>query len=89
MYSIKPIDRKAVINSAKTGHVLVAQDHNVIGGLGSIVGTIIAEECISTKFRILGLPDRFFPMAHADYLYEAFKLNTDGLIKTMFEMMER
>ncbi len=87
LYSLKPIDRDAVINAAKTGNVVVAQDHNVVGGLGSVVGTIIAEEGINTRFRILGLNDEFVPMAHAPYLYKMFSLDADGLAKTMEELI--
>ncbi|MBO4678583.1 MAG: transketolase family protein [Lachnospiraceae bacterium] len=88
MYSIKPIDRQAVISAAKTGRVVVAQDHNVIGGLGSIVGTVIAEEGISTSFKILGLNDEFVPMAHAPYLYRLMHLDSEGIADS-FLTLER
>lgn len=87
MYSIKPIDKDAIISAAKTGCILVAQDHNVIGGLGSLVATVIAEEGIATKFRILGLKDKFVPMAHADYLYRMFEIDTKGLYENMLNML--
>ena len=88
MYSIKPIDRDAVISAAKTGNVIVAQDHNVIGGLGSIIATVIAEERISTHIKILGIPDEFVPMAHASYLYNKFELDSEGLEKEMRNLLE-
>mgnify|MGYP001659598639 FL=1 len=34
MYSIKPIDKNAIYEATKTGNVIVAQDHNIYGGLG-------------------------------------------------------
>lgn len=83
MHTIKPIDRKAVIEAAKTGHLVVAQDHNIVGGLGQAVATIIAEEGIATNLKILGVPDRFVPMAHATYLYHMFGYDTQGLISAM------
>lgn len=87
LYSIKPIDREAVIQAAKTGTVLVVQDHNIVGGLGSIVSTIIAEEGLSVKLKTLGIPDRFVPMAHAPYLYHEFGLDVDGLERAMSELV--
>ena len=87
MYSIKPIDRKAVIAAAHTGHVLVAQDHNVVGGLGALAATVIAEEGISTKFRILGIPDAFVAMAHAPYLYKKFGYDAQGIEKAMLKIL--
>ncbi len=45
MHTIKPIDREAVMKSAsKTGRVLTAEEHQINGGLGSIVAQILAEE---------------------------------------------
>ena len=89
LYSIKPIDRNAVIAAAKTGRVIAAQDHNVVGGLGSLAATVIAEEGIRTRFRILGIPDAFVAMAHAPYLYHQFGYDADGLEKAMLEMLEK
>ena len=86
LYSIKPIDRETVIDAAKTGRIVVAQDHNIVGGLGSIVGTILAEEGLSVKFNIRGIPDRFVAMAHAPYLYNKFGLDAEGLANAMKNM---
>ena len=79
LYSLKPIDREAVIDAATTGHVVVAQDHNVCGGLGSIVGAVLAEEGMGIKFQVKGIPDQFMAMAHASYLYNKFGLDAEGL----------
>lgn len=89
MYSIKPVDKEAVISAARTGNVIVAQDHNVYGGLGSIVGTVIAEEGLSTKFGICGINDEFVAMAHAGYLYHHFGIDAEGLKNSMLEMLDK
>lgn len=89
LYSIKPIDRNAVIAAARTGHVIAAQDHNVVGGLGSLTATVIAEEGIRTRFQILGVPDAFVAMAHAPYLYHKFGYDAEGLEIAMLHMLER
>ena len=83
MYSIKPIDEEAVIEAAKTGNVVVAQDHNVVGGLGSMVAVAIANSGISTKFKILG----FDAMAHADYLYNLYEIDAEGLERNMMKFL--
>lgn len=87
MHTIKPIDRNAVISAAKTGKVIVAQDHNVYGGLGSMVAKVIAEENCDTQFRILGINDEFVAMAHAPYLYHKFGYDSEGLYNAMAEML--
>ncbi|MCI2048722.1 MAG: transketolase family protein [Lachnospiraceae bacterium] len=88
MHTIKPIDREAVIAAARTGRVIAAQDHNIIGGLGYYAAAVIAESGIPTKFRILGCPDHFVPIATAPYLFHKNEYDTDGLVKNMEAMLE-
>lgn len=89
LYSIKPIDKLAVVNAVKTGNVVIAQDHNIYGGLGSLVSQIIMEEGSSANVKVLGIPDKFVPMAHACYLYKLFKMDTEGLYETMELLLSR
>lgn len=89
MHTLKPIDRDAVISAANTGSVVVAQDHNIIGGLGSLVAMVIAEEGITTKFVIQGIKDEFATMAHAPYLYKKYEYDIDGLYNAMVGLLER
>lgn len=88
LYCIKPVDKEAVISAAKTGRVIVAQDHNIIGGLGSLVSTVIAEAGIAAKFKILGIDDRFVAMAHAEYLYSLFEIDVNGLKRNMLKLLD-
>ena len=88
MHTIKPIDKEAVRDAAKTGNVLVAQDHNVIGGLGYQVAAIVATERLNTKFEIAGVEDKFVPMARPDYLYHMFGYDKEGLKNKMLKMLE-
>lgn len=88
MYSIKPIDKKAIYSAAETGNVIVAQDHNIYGGLGSMVSMVIAEKGVCTKLKICGINDEFVAMAHAGYLYRYFEIDTEGLKKSMLEMLQ-
>ena len=59
IHTIKPIDRDAVVASAKkTGAVVVAENHNVIGGLTSAVCEVLMEE-YPVPLRAVGVKDRF------------------------------
>lgn len=87
MHTIKPIDKEEVVASAETGHIIVAQDHNIIGGLGDAVAAVIAENNLNTKFKIIGTPDKFFPIGHAPYLYKKFGYDEDGLYDAMMKML--
>lgn len=87
MHTIKPIDKSAVLNAVRTGNVIVAQDHNIIGGLGYMVATVLAESGSGINFKILGLPDHFVIMAHAPYLYHKYGYDDEGLYAEMKKMI--
>ncbi len=60
MHTIKPIDTQAIINSAKKAKLIVTlEEHNVIGGLGSAVAEVLADNQLQVKFIRLGIPDEY------------------------------
>ena len=87
IHTIKPLDRQAVLEAAETGVLVVAQDHNVIGGLGYHVAAVLAQEGLRVRFRNLGVPDEYAPMAHAPYLYRKYGYDADGLFNTMMDLI--
>lgn len=87
MHTIKPLDKEAVIEAAKTGRIVCAQDHNRIGGLGYAVGNTLAEAGVSCKFKILGCPDEFVPLATPNFLYHLNEYDAEGLANNMMKML--
>ena len=85
--TIKPLDKEAVAAAAKTGRVIVAHDHSVVGGLGYYVGAAIAEAGLACKFEILGAPDKYVPLATTPFLYRINEYDADGLVKHMKAML--
>ncbi len=83
MHTIKPIDTEAIISAARTGHIVVAQDHNIVGGLGDAVARVLAENGLSCDYSCAGIPDEFTAMAHAPYLYHKFGYDAEGLVGLM------
>ena len=70
--TLKPIDREAVrAAAAECGLLLAVEEHSVIGGLGSAVAEILAEEGLGPRFRRLGLPDRFLALGGTRAHYRA------------------
>lgn len=55
MASLMPIDKEAVLKAAESGVVLTAEDHHVDTGLGSMVGTILAEAGKAIAFQRSGV----------------------------------
>ena len=79
IFTIKPIDKEAVIAAAKeTGCIVTAENHNKIGGLGSAVAEVLAENCPVPMERI-GIDERFGEVGPVDYLKQAYKVTSDDI----------
>jgi len=88
MHTIKPLDREAVIFAAKeTGKILVVEEHNVLGGLGDAVASVIAEEGIACDFKKHGLQDCFSVIGYAEDLYAHYGLDANGIADRVRLMM--
>ncbi len=60
MHTIKPIDREAIIAAAnETGLIVTAEEHNVIGGLGSAVSEVVCEMEKPVRVLKVGVEDCF------------------------------
>ncbi|MBS5450795.1 MAG: transketolase family protein [Coriobacteriia bacterium] len=58
-YSIKPLDEATIVASArKTGRVVTCEEHNIVGGLGSRVASVLAQQA-PTPMRLIGTQDVF------------------------------
>jgi len=88
MHTLKPLDEKEIINACNTKNIIVVQDHNIIGGLGSLVANVIATNNLNTKFKILGIPDIYPVIGHANYLYNKYGYDTEGIVKTAIKMLK-
>ena len=79
MFSIKPLDEQAVIAAAEeTGAVVTAENHNIIGGLGSAVAELLAEQCPVPVERV-GIRDQFGQVGPMDWLMEHYMLTADTI----------
>lgn len=80
MATIKPIDREIIIDAAKTtGCIVTAEEHNIIGGLGSAVAEVVAEECPVPVLGV-GVEDTFGKSGPALELLEIFGLNAQNIV---------
>ena len=80
MATIKPIDRDIILDAAKTtGCIVTAEEHNIIGGLGSAVSEVVAEEYPVPVLRV-GVEDTFGKSGPALELLEIFGLNAQNIV---------
>lgn len=79
IHTIKPLDEELVLASAKkTGKVVTAEEHTVIGGLGSAVCDCLSEKHPTPVLRI-GMQDTFGESGPANALVEKYGLDGKGI----------
>ena len=80
MATIKPIDREIIIKAAKeTGAIVTAEEHNVIGGLGSAVAEVVCESTPVPVMRV-GVLDSFGRSGDIPELLEHYKLTPAEIV---------
>ena len=78
--TIKPLDRELIVQCAEeTGAIVVAENANILGGLGGAVAEVICESCPVPVVR-LGIEDRFGQTGPVDYLRKAYDLTPENLV---------
>ena len=88
MATIKPLDNELVIKMAKkTGAVVTAEEHSVIGGLGGAVAECLAENC-PVPMRRVGVLDTFGRSGPAKELLGLFKLDAKAIAEKAKEAVK-
>ena len=83
---IKPLDTACVLEGAAGARLVVtAENHSIVGGLGSAVAETMAEAGLGVPLRRVGLRDTFAEGAQdAPYLFERYGLSTAALVETIW-----
>ena len=80
VHTIKPIDKDDIIDAAKTtGCIVTAEEHNILGGLGSAVAEVVCECCPVPVLRV-GVEDKFGKSGKVPALLEAYGLTTENIV---------
>jgi transketolase len=89
--TVKPLDTATVRDAAARARIVVtAENHTIIGGLGSAVAETIAEAGLGRPLRRVGLRDTFAEGSlTAPYLFEKYGLSTRALIETIWSALGR
>lgn len=81
MHTIKPLDAEAVVKATcETGAILTAEEHSVIGGLGSAVAEVACTHC-PVKMYMVGQQDTFGESGKPDELRKKYGMTKDDIVK--------
>lgn len=83
MHTVKPIDREAILAAAnETGGIVVVEEHQLAGGLGSAVAEVLADACLAPRrFLRIALPDVFVSKVGThEWLLDQYGLSTPKIV---------
>ena len=87
IHTIKPIDEEIIIKAAKeTKGIVTAEEHSVIGGLGSAVAEVTAKNA-PAKIKMIGIQDRFGQSGKPDQLMKEYGLTSDDIVAACKEIL--
>jgi transketolase len=82
MSTIKPLDEAAILEAASARLVVTAEEHSIIGGLGSAVCEVLSEKR-PTPVRRIGVRDTFGRSGKPDELMKHYGLTPEGIMETV------
>jgi transketolase len=89
IHTIKPIDEELIVRYAEDTKVVVtAEEHNIIGGLGSAVAEILVEKRPVNMIRI-GIKDIFTESGNGMSLLEKYCLTRDSIVEAVKKLLSR
>ena len=89
MSTIKPIDKELIIAAAKeTGVVVTAEEHSIMGGLGSAVSEVISEEC-PVLVKKVGVKDTFGESGAPNELLKKYGLTAQDIVNSVKEAISK
>jgi len=89
LHTIKPIDEKAIIEAAqKTGAILTAEEHQMMGGMGSAVAEVVVKNH-PVPMEFVGMPNQFGESGKAMELMNKYGMNAQHIVKQAIALLKR
>jgi len=87
LHTIKPIDKEAIIEAAKKcGAVVTAEEHQLMGGMGSAVAEVLMENC-PVPIKMVGVKDSFGQSGDPDVLMKEYGLTLAAIVSAVNEVL--
>jgi transketolase len=79
---IKPLDGTTIVAMARRSRIVItAENHTVVGGLGSAVAEALAEAGVAAPLRRIGIADTFAEAGSREYLFAKYGLGTRNIVE--------
>ena len=90
VHTVKPLDKKAIINAYNTTHATITlEEHTIYGGLGSAVAELLADNQLTGKiFLRIGLEDGFSSIVgDQKYLRKCYKMDANSIVNKINNLL--
>ena len=78
---IKPLDGPGIVAAARRSRIVItAENHTIIGGLGSAVAEALSEAGTAVPLRRVGIADTFAEAGSREYLFAKYGLGTQNIV---------
>ncbi len=89
IHTIKPIDKNIIIKAAKeTNAIVTAEEHQIIGGLGSAVAEITSKN-FPVPIEFIGMNDKFGESGTPNQLLTKYKMKSKNIITAVKQVLKR
>lgn len=88
MHTLKPLDKEIIMDRARTRVAIITlEEHSIIGGLGSAVAEVLADNGLAVPFRRLGLHDKYLSViGRQDFLRTQAGLSEEVVVDVIKEL---
>ena len=88
IHTIKPIDEELIIETAKTHDVIItAEEHTIIGGLGSAVCDVVAEQGLGCRVYKIGVKDTYGESGKPRELLRKYEIDAQAIADKIKEVL--
>lgn len=90
LHTIKPLDNEAILKAASdTKLIITAEDHSIIGGVGSAVCELLAENSTSAIVKRIGIKDTFGQSGKWNELMKYYGLTAEEIVRVVKENINK
>ncbi len=87
IHTIKPIDKDIIIKAAKeTGAIVTAEEHNILGGLGSAVAEVVVQNS-PVPIKMVGIEDKFGKSGKPAELMVRYGLTPENIVEKVMAVL--
>jgi transketolase len=87
VHTIKPIDRKSILQARTSNLIVSVEEHTIIGGLGGAISEVLSEEGNMPRLLRIGIEDKFSSVGDYNYLLEQNGLTVNRIVESIKQVL--